>query len=475
MTGIYVAWGASALVIVALAIGLSFLMKPPHPLLGILIDNRGRYSLTHFQLVVWSIVILSLISGVFWGRLAEGVSDPLSFKIPSEVLGLLGITVGSAVTATAVKAAKNITRASFIAASGPIDPPHFSQIFMLEEGEFADKVIDVTKFQNFIITVVLVAAYVGLAINAVEKAGNAGAFGSLPGFSGTFLVLVGISHAAYLAGKLPNQKGTPAGLTVSMSPGAHTTLPAGFRPRNQRPPRSAGLEPGIVVPASSPFDVALSERNVPGRRLGRHVLHDERSRQYPAALAPLTSVRHAAVGLPLNQGEIGSCTANALCGALDSEPDNEGQPALIEEDAVKLYELETQLEGKPYPENDPGGTGLMVCKAAQQRGLITSYQHAFGLQQALEALVVRPVITGIPWYTSFDTPDPETGMVTIAPDATIRGGHEIVADEIDAPNELVWFWNSWGPMWGKEGRFCMKFATWDLLLKQRGDVTVPVR
>ena len=97
MTGIYVAWGASALVIVALAIGLSFLMKPPHPLLGILIDNRGRYSLTHFQLVVWSIVILSLISGVFWGRLAEGVSDPLSFKIPSEVLGLLGITVGSAV------------------------------------------------------------------------------------------------------------------------------------------------------------------------------------------------------------------------------------------------------------------------------------------------------------------------------------------------------------------------------------------
>src|SRR5262249_14492396 len=101
--------------------------------------------------------------------------------------------------------------------------------------------------------------------------------------------------------------------------------------------------------------------------------------------------------------------------------------------------------------------------------------HAFGVQPALEALVVRPVITGIPWYTSFDEPDPKTGEVTLAPSATIRGGHEIVADQIDAPNELVWFWNSWGPTWGKEGRFCMKFGTWGEVLKQQGDVTVPIR
>ena len=82
-------------------------------------------------------------------------------------------------------------------------------------------------------------------------------------------------------------------------------------------------------------------------------------------------------------------------------------------------------------------------KAAKQLGWITAYSHAFGIQHALEALVLRPVITGVNWYTSFDTPD-QNGLVAIAPGATVRGGHEVVADGIDADNQLVWFWNSWG-------------------------------
>ncbi len=222
--------------------------------------------------------------------------------------------------------------------------------------------------------------------------------------------------------------------------------------------------------------IEIPEQRVEGRRLGRHVEHDPRSLAFKAERAPaVTSVTHQATGLPLNQGQLGSCTANALCGALDSAPDFQGGAPLTEDNAVKLYELETQLEGKPYPPNDPGGSGLMVCKAAKEMGLISSYQHAFGVDEALQALVLRPVITGINWYTSFDTPDPSTGVVEIAPGATVRGGHEIVADEIDADQQLVWFWNSWGTDWGVEGRFCMSFGTWDQLLKEQGDVTVPMK
>jgi hypothetical protein len=211
------------------------------------------------------------------------------------------------------------------------------------------------------------------------------------------------------------------------------------------------------------------------RRLGRHIQHDPASRDFPAAQAPaIISVSHAAVGLPLNQGNVGSCTAEALCGALDSAPDLQGATPKNQTDALELYQVETKLEGKPYPPNDPGGTGLFVCKAAKQLGWINSYTHAFGIEQALKALVLRPVITGIHWYTSFDTPDPE-GLVAIAPGATVRGGHEVVADEIDATNSLVWFWNSWGTQFGVGGRFCMSFATWATLLTQQGDVTVPLR
>ena len=232
MTEIFVFWAVSAVAILALAIGLSFVMRPTRPLFGILIDARGRYSLTHFQVVGWSILILSLLSGVFWGRLVDGASDPLGFTIPDQVLGLLGISAGSAVLVTAVKASKDATRPASVAASSDADLPRFSQIFLLEEGEFADKVIDVTKFQNFIITIVLVIAYVGLAINAIEDAGSAEAMSSLPGFSGTFLVLVGISQAAYVAGKVPNQAGAPSGLTLAnRADVAANRLPEGFAAR----------------------------------------------------------------------------------------------------------------------------------------------------------------------------------------------------------------------------------------------------
>jgi hypothetical protein len=219
----------------------------------------------------------------------------------------------------------------------------------------------------------------------------------------------------------------------------------------------------------------LTEQPVTGKRLGRHIHHDPRSLKFEAPRAPkISSVTHQATGLPLNQGEIGSCTANALCGALDSAPDFTGPTPLTEADAVKLYELETKLEGQPYPPNDPGGSGLMVCKAAKQLGLLSSYTHAFGIEHALQALVLRPVITGISWYTSFDSPD-DTGLIELAPGATVRGGHEILADGIDAEKQLVWFWNSWGTQFGVGGRFCMSFDTWEQLLAQRGDVTVPLK
>ena len=209
--------------------------------------------------------------------------------------------------------------------------------------------------------------------------------------------------------------------------------------------------------------------------LGRYVNHDPRSRDFVAPVAPaITSVKHPAAGLPLDQGSIGSCTANALVGAMNCTP---GYPfkhgPFTEKGAVNLYELETRLEGQPYPPNDPGGSGLEVCKAAQQLRWISSYTHAFSLNDALLALVLRPVITGVDWYTSFDSPD-ATGVVTITHGATVRGGHEIVADEINVDKQLVGFWNSWGSSWGLAGRFYMPFATWGTLLSQQGDVTVPL-
>jgi hypothetical protein len=213
MAAILAWWGGSAVVLAAL--GLLLGVAVTGQLLGLLIDSRGRYSLTHLQLSLWTIVILSLVAGVFFGRWQHNVV-PLGFSIPSVVLALLGISVGSAVTVSAAKAAKDVTRPANVAAAAP-GPwrPSVLQVFLVEEGAYADQVVDITKFQNFVITIVLVLAYIGLSVHTVTAAGTAGKVTALPGFSATFLVLLGISHAGYLAGKLPVPQGQPAGLTVA--------------------------------------------------------------------------------------------------------------------------------------------------------------------------------------------------------------------------------------------------------------------
>jgi hypothetical protein len=228
MTAILWSWAVSAVVLLAIAAGLGFLVnlpggKPKPLVLGILVDNRGRFSLNRLQLVVWSIVVISLVSGVFFGRLIDGVGEPLDFTIPDRVLGLLGISVGTAVTVGAVKASKKVraeenkvaappeNRANMILATSQATgkPPFLGQVFMLEEGDLADDVVDVTKFQSFGFTIVLVVAYVAMAINAIVEAKVAANVTALPDLRGTFLVLIGISYAGYLGGKLPPQSGLP--------------------------------------------------------------------------------------------------------------------------------------------------------------------------------------------------------------------------------------------------------------------------
>lgn len=217
----------------------------------------------------------------------------------------------------------------------------------------------------------------------------------------------------------------------------------------------------------------IPEQREANRPLGRHVLHDPRSRKFDAAQAhTIKSVVHASRGLPLDQTR-GSCTADALCGALDSDPDFKGT-IRAQADAEFLYDQEIVLEGYDPVTDDPGGTGLMVCKAAKELGWIRRYEHAFGTDHALKALTLRPIMAGVNWYSSFDTPDSVTGVVTLTANAYIRGGHEFVVDELDVISELVGCWNSWGPNYGIGGRFYMTFNLFDKLLHEDGDVTVPL-
>ncbi len=212
-----------------------------------------------------------------------------------------------------------------------------------------------------------------------------------------------------------------------------------------------------------------------GGRLGRHIEHDPRSRDYSAARATARkTVIHTRHVSAFDQGNLGSCTGNAMAGLLMTEPYFQPARILNESDAVLLYEAATHLDAIPgaYPPDDTGSTGLAIAKAAKARGWVSAYQHAFGLDHALDALVLAPGIIGIDWMTSFDQPLP-SGECPLAPNATVRGGHEIQMFGIDVEKQRVWCYQSWGPRWGGlgNGTFWFSWDTFGKLLAKQGDVT----
>jgi len=220
--------------------------------------------------------------------------------------------------------------------------------------------------------------------------------------------------------------------------------------------------------------VRLVERMVAGHRLGRHVEHDPRSWEYPAAVTPtpLRKVLWERAGGPFDQGDVGSCTGNAVAGCLNTMPLNRGKPLLDERDALNIYSRATHLDHYKglYPPDDTGSSGLAACKAAKQLGLIAAYRHAFGINHTLAALQLGPVVTGVNWYEGFDRPDSH-GRVTIS--GEVRGGHEFEVVGYDPHTHLCAAWQSWGRSFGLGGIFLFTDATWDRLLHEQGDVTVP--
>ena len=212
--------------------------------------------------------------------------------------------------------------------------------------------------------------------------------------------------------------------------------------------------------------------------LGRHVNHDPRSRAYPAATATnIRSVIWAHNAPVLDQGQVGSCTGNALAQCLNTEhfaaARGKHEGFLDENDALALYSAATKIDGIPgvYPPNDTGSSGLAVAKAGKNAGYLTGYRHAFGLTHALQALQRSPVIVGTAWYDAMFDPDTD-GRVHIG--GTIAGGHEWLVLGVDVPASEIIALNSWGENWGTGGRFRMSFTDFGRLLADQGDVTVPL-
>lgn len=219
----------------------------------------------------------------------------------------------------------------------------------------------------------------------------------------------------------------------------------------------------------------LPEEVVPGRRLGRHVNHDPRSLRFALPAGKPATVRWQRVLPVLDQGNLGSCTGNALVGALGTGPLYDGltsdeRASLGEQLAVALYSDATGLDGfdGSYPPTDTGSDGLSVAKAAQKRGLTPGYTHATSLDACYTAIAAGPFITGVAWWSGMDSPTSE-GVVHAT--GRIRGGHEFEVVGYDATTGLWEAVNSWGDSWGRGGHFYIPDEDYARLLADQGDAT----
>lgn len=223
-------------------------------------------------------------------------------------------------------------------------------------------------------------------------------------------------------------------------------------------------------------------------RLGRQVVHDEQSRRYAFPLAaapakPTKAVRHRIYGPATTPAQrIGCCTGVDQSVKCNAAGNRRTGVVLTMADAERLYSRATVIDPwlGEWPPMDTGSSGLAACKAAKEERLIDRYEWLFsGAAQVLSALVGGPgrpgrcVGVGTWWTDDMFHPDPKTLLVT--PTGAQAGGHQWTITgwepRYDAFEALCW----WGPKFGDNGRFRIRYNDLNRLLADDGDAHVTYR
>lgn len=190
----------------------------------------------------------------------------------------------------------------------------------------------------------------------------------------------------------------------------------------------------------------------------------------------------------VDQGQIGSCTANALAGFLGFIELQKKPVSFWPYSRLFIYYNERMLEGDvsqdagatlrdglksiyswgappetswPYDPNflfNKPGIGAYNQAATHK---ISWFARIQGLQQMKECLAGgHPFVYGFTVYESFESDEvAATGLVPMPdPSEGVLGGHAVLAVGYDDKTQTVLTKNSWGVAWGQEGYFQMPYA-----------------
>jgi C1A family cysteine protease len=185
----------------------------------------------------------------------------------------------------------------------------------------------------------------------------------------------------------------------------------------------------------------------------------------------------------VDQGNIGSCTANALCGIVEylhphltgsrlflyyNERAIEGN--VLSDNGAYIHDGIKSLETNgicpesmwPYDVTKYISQPPKICyKAALNHKVLKANNIHNDITSMKSALIAgHPFVVGILVYSSFESDVvKQTGMVPmpIGTD-TLLGGHAVVCVGYDDTNNLFIMRNSWGTQWGDHGYFYLPYA-----------------
>src|ERR1700730_2202214 len=189
-----------------------------------------------------------------------------------------------------------------------------------------------------------------------------------------------------------------------------------------------------------------------------------------------------------DQGQLGSCTANAIGAAIEFDRLKQKLPDIVPS-RLFIYYNEREMEGTVN--SDSGAQIRDGIKSVAQQGVCpeqewpydiskfmqkppaNAYQDALKDRAVSYQLVVQnlnqmkgclasgyPFVFGFTVYESFETPTvAQTGHAPMpAPSERAIGGHAVMAVGYDDAHQWFVVRNSWGTNWGMAGYFTMPYA-----------------
>lgn len=178
------------------------------------------------------------------------------------------------------------------------------------------------------------------------------------------------------------------------------------------------------------------------------------------------------IGPVLNQGSTSHCVGYAWSHFLQSDPWNE--PVTNKINPVDIYRKAQQIDEWPGEEPEVYGTSLRAAaKVLASEGFINRYIWGFNVEDTARFVCDRgPVVACTRWYAGMTETDPN-GFAR--PISTYEGGHAWVIYGVDAQWETFFGLNSWGNMYGRNGRFYIRFSDMEKLFKSGGQVCSAIK